>query len=614
MTIALEGIDFAKTTARCCVTLRFHDKQKATPEFASEFFTDTSRKRMSESAAPNAAVPKRPSPADEVEALPVGTSLSEFRIDGVLGRGGFGIVYLALDVSLQRRVAIKEYLPAALALRRPDGYLAVRSAAFAESYEMGLRSFVNESRLLARFDHPALVKVHRFWEANGTAYMVMPYYQGATLTQVRQSMIGPPAQAWVRRILNDLLGALDVMHAASVFHRDVAPDNIVLLPSGSPVLLDFGAARHVLEDGAQSITSLVKPAYAPIEQYAAGSQFRQGPWTDIYGASATLHYCLTGNPPPTAAARIVQDDYEPLNHRKELLEPESGEPYGRDWLTALDWGLEIKPQDRPQSIAQWRKALESRPGPVKIPRERQSSAAAPVLPIMPTPATMVAGDAFAPTRADRPVSVVSALMARAVAAPRIVSWGAAAAVLMALGAGAWDDLAPTASGNAPIVATAPVAPVALAEPGSAGTASTTPAALASPVAQTRALPAVHTPKASNEDVPTDRSLDVSAGTNEAVASPAPSKRKLKVVKARPAPHNKELRLVEATRVGPQIVEARRDPAWVHAGEPTPRDVCSGRGFLGSLNCMRDTCASAKWAKHAQCLHWQRLERRHMANL
>ena len=195
--------------------------------------------RMSENANPNAQPldPELPVYGD-VEALPTGTRLAEFEIKRVLGRGGFGIVYLASDLSLERHVAIKEYLPAALATRGADARLSVRNAAFAETFGMGLRSFVNESRLLARFDHPSLVKVHRFWEANGTAYMVMPYYEGVTLTQVRLSMSEPPAEAWLRRILAGLLGALEVMHDASVFHRDVAPDNIVLLASGAA-----GAAR-----------------------------------------------------------------------------------------------------------------------------------------------------------------------------------------------------------------------------------------------------------------------------------------------------------------------------------------------------------------------------------
>jgi serine/threonine protein kinase len=299
--------------------------------------------------------------------MPAGARISEFEILQVLGSGGFGIVYLAHDTSLQRRVALKEYLPAALAGRRPDGQIAVRSELFADTFSAGLRSFINESRLLAKFDHPSLVKVHRFWEANGTAYMVMPFYEGVTLKQVRQSMTAPPEEAWLRRILDALLGALEVMHAASVFHRDIAPDNILLLRSGVPVLLDFGAARHVVAEQTQTITAMLKPAYAPIEQYADALEYRQGPWTDIYATAATLHYCLTGKAPLTAIARTVNETYEPLHQRAELRDPPQGQPYDAQWLAALDWGLEVKPQARPKSVAQWKDALSGRiPVPLTV--------------------------------------------------------------------------------------------------------------------------------------------------------------------------------------------------------------------------------------------------------
>jgi hypothetical protein len=271
-------------------------------------------------------------------------------------------------------VALKEYLPAALAGRRPDGEIAVRSELFYEPFSAGLRSFINESRLLARFDHPSLVKVHRFWEANGTAYMVMPFYEGVTLKQVRQSMTAPPEEAWLRRILDALLGALEVMHTASVYHRDVAPDNILLLRSGVPVLLDFGAARHVLAEQTQTITAMLKPAYAPIEQYADALEFRQGPWTDIYATAATLHYCLTGKAPLTAIARTVHETYEPLHERLDLRDPPEGHPYEANWLAALDWALEVKPQARPQSIAQWKDALSG-----KVPAPRRAATAQPLV-------------------------------------------------------------------------------------------------------------------------------------------------------------------------------------------------------------------------------------------
>lgn len=324
------------------------------------------------------------------EALPAGHRLGPYEIQRVIGSGGFGIVYLAIDRSLERAVAIKEYLPATHATRAADGGLALRSTQCEATFDAGLRSFVNEARLLARFDHPSLVKVHHFWEAGGTAYMVMPWYQGATLRQVRLATSGVPDPQWARRILDDLLGALEVVHAASVVHRDVAPDNVVLLPDGRPVLLDFGSARRVLVGDTRTITAVVKPAYAPIEQYAGEHEFRHGPWTDIYAAAATLHWCLLGEAPPTAAARAVHDHYRPLAARPELRAPDdAGTPYDVRWLAALDWALQVKPQARPQSVAEWREALgrcspsrrrrapKMTPPPVE-PRAARSPAQTPV--------------------------------------------------------------------------------------------------------------------------------------------------------------------------------------------------------------------------------------------
>src|SRR5262249_37748174 len=138
----------------------------------------------------------------------------------------------------------------------------------ADTFALGLRSFINEAQLLASFDHPSLVKVYRFWEDNGTAYMVMPYYQGVTLKRALEALPAPPEEAWLQRQLGALLDALEVMHQAHCYHRDIAPDNILLLDDGRPLLLDFGAARRVIGDATQALTAFLKPGYAPVEQYA----------------------------------------------------------------------------------------------------------------------------------------------------------------------------------------------------------------------------------------------------------------------------------------------------------------------------------------------------------
>lgn len=299
----------------------------------------------------------------EHDALPAGTRLGELEIQKILGIGGFGIVYLAMDHALQRLVAIKEYMPAALAGRGPDNDVVVRSAAGAETFTLGLRSFINEARLLARFDHPSLVKVYRFWEAHGTAYMVMPYYQGQTLLQVRRAMSGPPDEAWLRRLIMPLMGALDCLHKENVFHRDIAPDNILLLDDetgpagGRPVLLDLGAARKVIGDHSQTLTAIVKPSFAPIEQYAETVQIRQGPWTDLYALAAVVHFCITGRPPLPATARAVHDELPTLKQMSSGLASGFDCHLSESFASAIDHALAVRPQDRPESIAAWREAL-----------------------------------------------------------------------------------------------------------------------------------------------------------------------------------------------------------------------------------------------------------------
>ncbi len=284
-------------------------------------------------------------------ALPPGTRLGEFEILDVLGLGGFGIVYRALDHALEREVAIKEYMPSALAGRTATLQVTLRSGADAATFAAGLRSFVNEARLLARFDHPSLLKVYRYWEANETAYMAMPVYRGRTLKAVRLAMPAAPDEAWLRALLMPLLGAIETLHAQDVYHRDIAPDNILIEPDGRPVLLDFGAARRVIGDRTQALTAILKPSYAPIEQYADAGAERQGPWTDLYALGATLHFVLVGRPPPPATARALRDQLP-------LLAPQDLPGWSPLLRGAVDWMLRMQPAQRPQSVQALRAVLD----------------------------------------------------------------------------------------------------------------------------------------------------------------------------------------------------------------------------------------------------------------
>ncbi|MFG6469269.1 serine/threonine protein kinase [Roseateles sp. BYS87W] len=310
-----------------------------------------------------------------LSALPVGTRFGELEILGTLGVGGFGIVYLARDHALEREVAIKEYMPGQFAARDGASQVVVRSPAMQETFALGLASFVNEARLLARFDHPSLLKVYRFWEANGTAYMAMPRLSGQNLRQARTAQPTPPPEAWVRRVFDAVLDGLAVLHAQQVWHRDIAPDNIFLPADGSPpILLDFGAARQAIGDRTQLFTAILKPRFAPIEQYAEAANLRQGPWTDFYALAAVMHELLTGHPPPPATARAMGDDLQPLQLPG----------YSPAFLAGLHWALRVAPHQRPASVAAWREVVDGR-APVPSAQAAAPRAEAPT-PAIPAPA------------------------------------------------------------------------------------------------------------------------------------------------------------------------------------------------------------------------------------
>ncbi|MBI5721214.1 MAG: DUF4384 domain-containing protein [Burkholderiales bacterium] len=286
--------------------------------------------------------------------LPVGTQLGEFEITSLIGEGGFGIVYLANDTSLGRRVALKEYMPTSLAART-EGGVQVKSERHRETFEAGRKSFVNEARLLAQFDHPSLVKVYRFWEANGTAYMAMPFYEGKNLRDTLREMMAahgaPPDEAWLRTLLSPLCEALRVIHAEQCYHRDIAPDNVMMLAGTQrPLLLDFGAARRVIGDMTQALTVILKPGYAPIEQYAEIPGMRQGPWTDVYALAAVVYFAITGKTPPVSVGRMLSDSYQPL------AQVAAGR-YSPQFLEAVDRALVVRPEQRTPNIEAFRDDL-----------------------------------------------------------------------------------------------------------------------------------------------------------------------------------------------------------------------------------------------------------------
>ncbi len=301
---------------------------------------------------PRTASPATPAPLPAGHVLPLGTRLLDYEIKGLIGEGGFGIVYLAWDHSLQRKVAVKEYMPASMAARAAgSSAIVVKSGRHLDTFRAGLKSFVNEARLLARFDHRALVKVYRFWEENGTAYMVMPFYEGPTLKSALAALGHAPDEEEIRRWLMPLLDALDVMHAAQCFHRDIAPDNILLTPAG-PLLLDFGAARRVIGDMTHALTVVLKPGYAPIEQYGDVATMAQGPWTDLYALSCVVYYAITGHTPTSSVERLMDD-------RLASLASLASGRYSPAFLVAIDAARAVRPQDRPQDARRFRALLDA---------------------------------------------------------------------------------------------------------------------------------------------------------------------------------------------------------------------------------------------------------------
>ena len=317
------------------------------PKQPDDAVTGSPRAKAAGSDPGSPATPSAPAAAPRpasIHSLEPGTRLLEFELTDHLGEGGFSIVYRAWDHSLERIVALKEYMPGSLATRDQDTRVHVRSSAMQSTFDAGLRSFVNESKLLASFDHSSLVKVYRFWEANGTAYMVMPFYEGLTLRDTVQAMSAPPSQEWILAVLAPLTEALGYIHARSCYHRDIAPDNILMLAdSGRPLLLDFGAARRVITDLSQALTVIVKAGYAPIEQYAEVAEMTQGSWTDVHALAAVIYWMITGKKPQAAIARMLKDNYAPLAD----LRPEG---YSIEFLSAVDRGLALLPQNRTRTI------------------------------------------------------------------------------------------------------------------------------------------------------------------------------------------------------------------------------------------------------------------------
>jgi len=240
--------------------------------------------------------------------LPPRTILEgKYLIGRVLGQGGFGITYLAWDLNLNVKLAIKEYFPQDLASRAAGhSQVSAYSGSMGSQYEYGLDKFLQEARTLAQFEgHPNIVSVRDYFKANGTAYFVMSYVEGITLQKHLANSGGKLPVDRALGIIMPVLDALKEVHAVNILHRDISPDNIFINHRGQIILIDFGAARQAIGEKGRSLSIILKPGYAPEEQYR--SKGEQGPWTDIYAVAATLYHLITGQQPPEALERLVED-------------------------------------------------------------------------------------------------------------------------------------------------------------------------------------------------------------------------------------------------------------------------------------------------------------------
>ena len=281
-------------------------------------------------------------------ALPPGHRLGEYCIDRYLGSGGFGITYLATDENLNLQVAIKEYLPSDLAMRDADNSVVVKTAQDEDDFEWGRERFLDEARSLARFNHPNIVRVQRFFEAHGTSYIVMDYVEGEPLSDLLERK-GTLTEAETYQLVLPLANGLAAVHEVGLLHRDIKPGNIIIRDDGTPVLIDFGSARQAMGSKSRSMTSVVTPGYAPLEQYATNS--RQGPATDIYAFGAVLYRCVTGKAPNEATERAIKDELTPTTQA-------AVDNYSTDLLAAIDTTLALRVEDRPQSMTEFLSNLD----------------------------------------------------------------------------------------------------------------------------------------------------------------------------------------------------------------------------------------------------------------
>jgi serine/threonine protein kinase len=281
-------------------------------------------------------------------ALPMGYQLEEYRIQSILSRMECSTTYLAIETQTDVQVVIKEYFPDRLAVRKDDDTVQPSSQEEADNFAWGLEQFINDARFLTQLNHPNIVRIQRFFEANNTVYLVMDYEQGQSLAE-RFKEGETATEEELMAMLPPLLAGLETVHQADYLHGNIIPENIYLREEDtSPVLIGLGGAHYDM--GKRSVASFVTPGYAPFEQYQ--SKGNQGAWTDIYALGAVLYRMISGSTPVESTERIdaiVYDQTDPLTPAVEVGKGR----YSEELLEAIDWALEARDPERPQSVAEW---------------------------------------------------------------------------------------------------------------------------------------------------------------------------------------------------------------------------------------------------------------------
>ena len=356
--------------------------------------------------------------------LPLNTVLDgSYRITRVVGSGGFGITYEAEDINLATLVAIKEYYPFDFGDRDATMSVRPKSDRHRQTFDWGRSNFLQEARTLARFEHPSIVRVTRVFEANSTAYMVMRFEQGPSFETWLSELGRPPTQDELDAIVAPLLDALQMMHAADFLHRDIAPDNIIVRADGTPVLLDFGAARRAVAEMSRTLTGIVKAGYSPHEQYSSNNRL-QGPWSDLYALGGTLYRAVTGHPPEEATLRVDED------HMPTAVQAAWKGRYRQSFLAGIDACLRVRHADRPRSVAELRPMLFGK-GAVSRPKlERLAEA-------FKSPSRPGKSQPRSPSRPPAPTGGTRRTVGGALEPRTTRRWPAIAAALVAIVGGAY---------------------------------------------------------------------------------------------------------------------------------------------------------------------------------